>query len=141
MFFRRVVAQPGLELPAWDRKVGGSNPLHPTNVRFRGAVAQLVERLACNQEATGSIPVSSTFSFARVWRSWYTHPPQERTGVSPWRFDPSYPHQRILGSLARGDGCLAVKALRCGRSIRGFESPPSPQKRTCLDSADGSAPH
>ena len=29
-----------------------------------GAVAQLGERLVCNQEATGSIPVSST----RTWR-------------------------------------------------------------------------
>ena len=27
---------------------------------FHGAVAQLGERLVCNQEATGSIPVSST---------------------------------------------------------------------------------
>ena len=27
---------------------------------FDGAVAQLGERLVCNQEATGSIPVSST---------------------------------------------------------------------------------
>ena len=31
----------------------------------KGAVAQLGERLVCNQEATGSIPVSST-NFARV---------------------------------------------------------------------------
>ena len=29
----------------------------------KGAVAQLGERLVCNQEATGSIPVSSTKSF------------------------------------------------------------------------------
>ncbi len=28
----------------------------------KGAVAQLGERLVCNQEATGSIPVSSTIS-------------------------------------------------------------------------------
>ena len=28
-----------------------------------GAVAQLGERLVCNQEATGSIPVSSTKEF------------------------------------------------------------------------------
>ena len=27
---------------------------------YKGAVAQLGERLVCNQEATGSIPVSST---------------------------------------------------------------------------------
>jgi glycerate-2-kinase len=32
---------------------------------FHGAVAQLGERLVCNQEATGSIPVSST---RIVWR-------------------------------------------------------------------------
>jgi hypothetical protein len=30
------------------------------NSRAQGAVAQLGERLVCNQEATGSIPVSST---------------------------------------------------------------------------------
>jgi hypothetical protein len=30
-----------------------------------GAVAQLGERLVCNQEATGSIPVSSTSNFCR----------------------------------------------------------------------------
>ena len=30
----------------------------------QGAVAQLGERLVCNQEATGSIPVSSTKSFS-----------------------------------------------------------------------------
>jgi hypothetical protein len=35
---------------------------------LQGAVAQLGERLVCNQEATGSIPVSSTkFSMSR-WR-------------------------------------------------------------------------
>jgi hypothetical protein len=44
-----------------------------------GAVAQLGERLVCNQEATGSIPVSSTnsssndnvsrFGSARCWAS------------------------------------------------------------------------
>jgi hypothetical protein len=32
----------------------------------QGAVAQLGERLVCNQEATGSIPVSSTIVNARV---------------------------------------------------------------------------
>ena len=37
---------------------------------FLGAVAQLGERLVCNQEATGSIPVSSTnfISVARAFR-------------------------------------------------------------------------
>jgi hypothetical protein len=37
-----------------------------------GAVAQLGERLVCNQEATGSIPVSSTRKNGignRLWRS------------------------------------------------------------------------
>jgi hypothetical protein len=32
----------------------------PLTHRGKGAVAQLGERLVCNQEATGSIPVSST---------------------------------------------------------------------------------
>ena len=31
-----------------------------------GAVAQLGERLVCNQEATGSIPVSSTNDFVEL---------------------------------------------------------------------------
>ena len=31
-------------------------------MKLSGAVAQLGERLVCNQEATGSIPVSSTKS-------------------------------------------------------------------------------
>ena len=35
---------------------------------LQGAVAQLGERLVCNQEATGSIPVSSTNSFDRLMR-------------------------------------------------------------------------
>src|SRR5580692_7544224 len=34
--------------------------LYPGPPLYRGAVAQLGERLVCNQEATGSIPVSST---------------------------------------------------------------------------------
>jgi hypothetical protein len=36
--------------------------LKPCNIEtlWYGAVAQLGERLVCNQEATGSIPVSST---------------------------------------------------------------------------------
>ena len=34
-----------------------------------GAVAQLGERLVCNQEATGSIPVSSTRKLSFVVRS------------------------------------------------------------------------
>src|SRR5580704_1117897 len=36
--------------------------LYPGPPLYRGAVAQLGERLVCNQEATGSIPVSSTKS-------------------------------------------------------------------------------
>ena len=35
---------------------------------LQGAVAQLGERLVCNQEATGSIPVSSTNVFVRQER-------------------------------------------------------------------------
>jgi hypothetical protein len=42
------------------------------NCWVKGAVAQLGERLVCNQEATGSIPVSSTKTFndsgSRSWR-------------------------------------------------------------------------
>ena len=34
--------------------------VYPGPPRIHGAVAQLGERLVCNQEATGSIPVSST---------------------------------------------------------------------------------
>ncbi len=34
--------------------------------QLKGAVAQLGERLVCNQEATGSIPVSSTRSFGGI---------------------------------------------------------------------------
>src|SRR5579863_10425639 len=34
--------------------------LYPGPPLYKGAVAQLGERLVCNQEATGSIPVSST---------------------------------------------------------------------------------
>ena len=37
--------------------------LYPGPPLYRGAVAQLGERLVCNQEATGSIPVSSTRIF------------------------------------------------------------------------------
>jgi hypothetical protein len=37
--------------------------LYPGPPLYRGAVAQLGERLVCNQEATGSIPVSSTKEF------------------------------------------------------------------------------
>ena len=37
--------------------------LYPGPPLYRGAVAQLGERLVCNQEATGSIPVSSTRNF------------------------------------------------------------------------------
>src|SRR5207245_10302232 len=40
--------------------------LYPGPPLYRGAVAQLGERLVCNQEATGSIPVSSTNSMLGV---------------------------------------------------------------------------
>jgi hypothetical protein len=40
--------------------------LYPGPPLHRGAVAQLGERLVCNQEATGSIPVSSTNSMLGV---------------------------------------------------------------------------
>ena len=36
--------------------------VYPGPLNFVGVVAQLGERLVCNQEATGSIPVSSTRS-------------------------------------------------------------------------------
>ena len=35
---------------------------------FVGGLAQLGERLVCNQEVTGSSPVFSTSSIARGWR-------------------------------------------------------------------------
>ena len=40
-----------------------------------GAVAQLGERLVCNQEATGSIPVSSTrkLDYGRRRMEWFTN--------------------------------------------------------------------
>ena len=41
---------------------------------WNGAVAQLGERLVCNQEATGSIPVSSTRNRCR---SYVARPAQE----------------------------------------------------------------
>src|ERR1022692_5139222 len=41
--------------------------LYPGPPLYRGAVAQLGERLVCNQEATGSIPVSSTRVFGWQW--------------------------------------------------------------------------
>src|SRR5271167_628984 len=40
--------------------------LYPGPPLYRGAVAQLGERLVCNQEATGSIPVSSTRKLAEA---------------------------------------------------------------------------
>src|SRR5207245_9418418 len=40
--------------------------LYPGPPLYRGAVAQLAGRLVCNQEATGSIPVSSTDSMLGV---------------------------------------------------------------------------
>ena len=43
---------------------------HETLKLAVGAVAQLGERLVCNQEATGSIPVSSTKSLSLVGRRW-----------------------------------------------------------------------
>src|ERR1700756_967242 len=42
--------------------------LYPGPPLYPGAVAQLGERLVCNQEATGSIPVSSTMSLSLVGR-------------------------------------------------------------------------
>jgi hypothetical protein len=50
----------------------GNDERPRTNDGF-GAVAQLGERLVCNQEATGSIPVSSTrFAMTKFadWPSW-----------------------------------------------------------------------
>ena len=47
--------------------VGAAVPLHtpasavrPTGLDTKGAVAQLGERLICNQEVVGSTPISST---------------------------------------------------------------------------------
>jgi hypothetical protein len=46
--------------------------LYPGPPLYRGAVAQLGERLVCNQEATGSIPVSSTRNQSSVAGHWGT---------------------------------------------------------------------
>ena len=43
-----------------------------------GAVAQLGERLVCNQEVTGSIPVSSTKTKYLVISTWYLAKPDAR---------------------------------------------------------------
>ena len=45
----------------WDQGVAGSNPVFPTiQINFKGALAQLGERLPCTQEVSGSIPLGST---------------------------------------------------------------------------------
>jgi hypothetical protein len=51
----------GLEHTPDKREVSGSSPLRPTNdLILIGGVAQLGERLVCNQKVAGSIPVTST---------------------------------------------------------------------------------
>jgi hypothetical protein len=61
-----------LERTPDKREVSGSIPLRPTvekivfillflfRLLMKGAIAQLGERLVCNQEVIGSIPISST---------------------------------------------------------------------------------
>ena len=52
-----------------ENDVRVASPVARTSSTHPGDVAQLGERLVCNQEATGSIPVSSTrFRFIRVCR-------------------------------------------------------------------------
>ena len=46
------------------RAVGSPAPSDPFRLDWIGALAQLVERLLCKQEVTGSIPVGSTRRFA-----------------------------------------------------------------------------
>ena len=65
--FRKTALRPA---PSVLRKIEFANDERPrTNDRV-GAVAQLGERLVCNQEATGSIPVSSTRKPSLVVRRW-----------------------------------------------------------------------
>ena len=52
----------------WDHGVAGSNPVFPIR-EFKGALAQLGERLLCTQEVSGSIPLGSIQIFIHTTNS------------------------------------------------------------------------
>ena len=66
---------------------------------LQGAVAQLGERLVCNQEATGSIPVSSTKIWEDVLSNEATHTIATDRGNS--------------GTCCRPDSVLGCHPLVC----------------------------
>src|ERR1700688_1410293 len=78
-----------------------------------GAVAQLGERLVCNQEATGSIPVSST----RKTRRWPLAGRLLANAGSPTTKDPRPTANSMLGVNATTDSVSRFKKVAWRRTL------------------------